>query len=144
LHTTLEENLRMIEQSVAFLKANGREVIFDAEHFFDGYAWNPSYALTSLDAAQRGGADCICLCETNGGAFLDQVAQVTAEVVQRLKARVGTHTHNDGGMAVANSIVAVQAGASWVQGPLIGFAERCGNANLSTVIANLHLNRGYT
>ena len=107
LHTTLEENLRMIEQSVAFLKANGREVIFDAEHFFDGYAWNPSYALASLDAAQRGGADCICLCETNGGAFPDQVAQVTAEVVQRLKAPVGIHTHNDGGMAVANSIVAV-------------------------------------
>lgn len=114
LHTTLEENLRMIEQSVAFLKANGREVIFDAEHFFDGYAWNPSYALASLEAAQRGGADCICLCETNGGAFPDQVAQVTAEAVQRLKAPVGIHTHNDGGMAVANSIVAVQAGASWV------------------------------
>lgn len=131
LHTTLEENLRMIEQSVAFLKANGREVIFDAEHFFDGYAWNPSYALASLEAAQRGGADCICLCETNGGAFPDQVAQVTAEVVQRLKAPVGIHTHNDGGMAVANSIVAVQAGASWVQGTLIGFGERCGNANLS-------------
>ena len=144
LHTTLEENLRMIEQSVAFLKANGREVIFDAEHFFDGYAWNPSYALASLDAAQRGGADCICLCETNGGAFPDQVAQVTAEAVRRLKAPVGIHTHNDGGMAVANSIVAVQAGASWVQGTLIGFGERCGNANLSTVIANLQLKRGYT
>ena len=136
LHTTLEENLRMIEQSVAFLKANGREVIFDAEHFFDGYAWNPSYALASLEAAQRGGADCICLCETNGGAFPDQVAQVTAEAVQRLKAPVGIHTHNDGGMAVANSIVAVQAGASWVQGTLIGFGERCGNANLSTVMAS--------
>ena len=142
LHTTLEENLRMIEQSVAFLKANGREVIFDAEHFFDGYAWNPSYALASLDAAQRGGADCICLCETNGGAFPDQVAQVTAEVVQRLKAPVGIHTHNDGGMAVANSIVAVQAGASWVQGTLIGFGERCGNANLSTIIPNLQLKLG--
>ena len=84
LHTTLEENLRMIEQSVAFLKANGREVIFDAEHFFDGYAWNPSYALASLEAAQRGGADCICLCETNGGAFPDQVAQVTTKKVYHM------------------------------------------------------------
>ena len=139
-----KRNLDIIRNSVAYLKRSMPEVYFDAEHFFDGYAWNPSYALASLEAAQRGGADCICLCETNGGAFPDQVAQVTAEAVRRLKVPVGIHTHNDGGMAVANSIVAVQAGASWVQGTLIGFGERCGNANLSTVIANLQLKRGYT
>ena len=139
IHTTLEENLRMIEETVAFLKENGREVIYDAEHFFDGYRHNPDYAVQTVLAAQRGGADSICLCETNGGAFPDEVFRIVGEVGKRLSVPIGIHTHDDSGMAVANSIMAVQAGAVCVQGTLIGIGERCGNANLSTVLSNLQL-----
>lgn len=143
IHTTLEENLRMIEETVAFLKRNGREVIFDAEHFFDGYKHHPEYAMQTLFAAERGGADSICLCETNGGAFPDEVYRIVSEVVKQVSVPIGIHTHDDGGMAVASSIMAVEAGAVFVQGTLIGFGERCGNANLSTVLSNLQLKRSY-
>lgn len=143
IHTTLEENLRMIEETVAFLKRNGREVIFDAEHFFDGYKHHPEYAMQTLFAAERGGADSICLCETNGGAFPDEVYRIVSEVVKQVSVPIGIHTHDDGGMAVASSIMAVEAGAVFVQGTLIGFGERCGNANLSTVLSNLQLKRNY-
>ena len=143
IHTTLEENLRMIEETVAFLKRNGREVIFDAEHFFDGYKRHPEYAMQTLFAAERGGADSICLCETNGGAFPDEVYRIVSEVVKQVSVPIGIHTHDDGGMAVASSIMAVEAGAVFVQGTLIGFGERCGNANLSTVLSNLQLKRNY-
>ena len=107
IHTTLEENLRMIEETVAFLKAHGKEVIFDAEHFFDGYKRNPDYAMQTLLAAQKGGADYICLCETNGGAFPDEVSRIVAQVLPQLRVPVGIHTHDDGGMAVASSVMAV-------------------------------------
>ena len=143
IHTTLEENLRMIEETVAFLKRNGREVIFDAEHFFDGYKHHPEYAMQTLFAAERGGADSICLCETNGGAFPDEVYRIVSEVVKQVSVPIGIHTHDDGGMAVASSVMAVEAGAVFVQGTLIGFGERCGNANLSTVLSNLQLKRNY-
>ena len=143
IHTTLEENLRMIEETVAFLKRNGREVIFDAEHFFDGYKRHPEYAMQTLFAAERGGADSICLCETNGGAFPDEVYRIVSEVVKQVSVPIGIHTHDDGGMAVASSVMAVEAGAVFVQGTLIGFGERCGNANLSTVLSNLQLKRSY-
>lgn len=143
IHTTLEENLQMIEETVAFLKRNGREVIFDAEHFFDGYKRHPEYAMQTLFAAERGGADSICLCETNGGAFPDEVYRIVSEVIKQVSVPIGIHTHDDGGMAVASSVMAVEAGAVFVQGTLIGFGERCGNANLSTVLSNLQLKRNY-
>lgn len=142
LETTQEENLRMIEESCRFLKSHGREVIFDAEHFFDGWKDDRSYAWEALRAAVRGGADIVCLCDTNGGAFPQEVERVVKEVVGKLSVPVAVHFHEDCGMATANSIVAVQAGASQVQGTLLGFGERCGNANLSTIIPSLQLKLG--
>ena len=142
LETTYEENLHMIQESCRFLKSHGREVLFDAEHFFDGWKDDPDYAWESLRAAVRGGADVVCLCDTNGGAFPQEVEQVVREVVRRLDVPVAVHFHEDCGMATANSIVAVQAGASQVQGTLLGFGERCGNANLSTIIPDLQLKLG--
>lgn len=142
LETTQEENLRMIEESCRFLKSHGREVIFDAEHFFDGWKDDRSYAWEALCAAVRGGADIVCLCDTNGGAFPQEVERVVKEVVGKLSVPVAVHFHEDCGMATANSIVAVQAGASQVQGTLLGFGERCGNANLSTIIPSLQLKLG--
>lgn len=143
IHTTLEENLAMIKDTVAFFKQKDKEVIFDAEHFFDGYKHNASYAMEALQAAVDGGADTICLCETNGGAFPDEVYKIVKAVCDKFSVPVGIHTHNDGDMAVANSIMAVEAGAAQVQGTLIGFGERCGNANLSAILANLQTKRGY-
>lgn len=143
IKTTLEENLRMIQETVAFFKEQGKEVIFDAEHFFDGYKANSQYALEALRAAVAGGADWLVLCETNGGAFPSEVAKITSTVLQTLQTKIGIHCHNDGGMAVANSIMAVEAGATQVQGTYIGVGERCGNANLSTIIGNLQLKKGY-
>lgn len=143
IKTTLEENLLMIEQTVAFLKSKGKEIIFDAEHFFDGYKSNKDYAISCLLAAEKGGADCICLCETNGGAFPDEVFEIVTDVCKKVKTEVGIHTHNDTAMAVANSVMAVYGGANHIQGTLIGFGERCGNANLSSIIANLQLKKGY-
>lgn len=143
LRTTDEENLSMIADTVRFFTERGRHVIFDAEHFFDGYAANPVYALRAVRTAWEAGAVCVCLCDTNGAAFPDRIAQVTAEVVKLCPVTVGIHTHDDVGCAVANAMAAVGAGAAHVQGTYIGFGERCGNTNLSTVIANLQLKRGY-
>jgi 2-isopropylmalate synthase len=145
LHTTLAENLAMISDTVRYLKAQGKEVVYDAEHFFDGYRANPDYAVQSLDAAALAGADCLCLCDTNGGNFPDFVGEVTKAIVARYPGRsIGIHCHNDCEMAVANSIVAIQAGATQVQGTINGIGERCGNANLCAVIPNLELKLGKT
>ncbi len=144
LCTTLEENLRMIEDSCRFLTQKSKQVFFDAEHFFDGYAANADYAMSALEAAVHGGAACLVLCDTNGGTFPDKIGKVTQEVGKRFPGvQVGIHTHNDRGMAVANSIAAVQAGATHVQGTYLGYGERCGNANLSTIIPNLQAALGY-
>ena len=142
LETTYEENFRMIEESCRFLKSHGREVIFDAEHFFDGWKDDPAFALEALRAALRGGADIVCLCDTNGGAFPGDVERVVQEVAAKIPVPIGVHFHEDCGMATANSVTAVLAGASQVQGTLLGFGERCGNANLSTIIPNLQLKLG--
>lgn len=139
LATTLEENLAMIAESVAFLKAEGLEVIYDAEHFFDGYKHNSRYALSTLHAAADAGADWIILCDTNGGMLPDQIKQVIAAVKSEITAPLGIHTHNDGELAVANSISAVNAGATQIQGTINGLGERCGNANLCSLIPNLQL-----
>jgi len=144
IRTTLPENLRMIEDTVRFFKNHGKEVIYDAEHFFDGYRDNPAYALETLHAAERGGADCLVLCDTNGGTFPDRIRTDIEEILPLVEAPLGIHSHNDSGLAVANSVSAVMAGATHVQGTYIGFGERCGNANLSTVIGNLQLKAGYT
>lgn len=144
LKTTLEENLKMIYDTVSFFKSKNKEVVFDAEHFFDGYKSNPEYAMKALKAACDAGADCICLCDTNGGSFPNEVFEITQKVVNEFKVDVGIHCHNDTGMAVANSIMAVQAGAKQVQGTLNGFGERSGNANICTIIPNLQLKLGYS
>jgi len=139
----LNQNLRMIEETVAFFKNKGKEVIYDAEHFFDGYKSNPKYAFTTLEAALCAGADWLVLCETNGGVFPDEVYDISKEVVKKFPVPLGIHSHDDGGMAVANSIMAVEAGIAQLQGTFLGLGERCGNANLSAIIPNLQLKRGY-
>ncbi len=140
LMVTPENNLEMIAQSVAFLKGQGKRVIFDAEHFFDGYAEDSNYAIAVLSAAFMSGADTLTLCDTNGATSMDKIFEITKRVAVIFDgAKIGIHTHNDTGMAVANTITAVKAGATHVQGTFLGFGERCGNANLSTVIANLKL-----
>ena len=143
LRTTLEENLRMIRDSVAFLKSTGREVIFDAEHFFDGYRANPDYTMATLQAALEGGADAVVLCDTNGGSLPWQVEDAVRAVVQKLTCPVGIHAHNDSELAVANSIAAVKAGATHVQGTMNGWGERVGNANLCSIIPSLQIKMGY-
>jgi len=142
IRTTLEENERMVLETLSFFKKMGKEVIFDAEHFFDGYIANPEYAFRVLKAAVEGGADCLVLCDTNGGCFPNTVYEVVKKVRETFKIKIGIHAHDDCGMAVANSIMAVEAGAEHVQGTYIGFGERCGNANLSTVIPNLQIKKG--
>ena len=139
LRTTLIENLAMIADSIAFLKAQGKEVVFDAEHFFDGYKANPEYALSTLQAAHDAGADVLCLCDTNGGTFPDEVFSITQKVVKTFDCKIGIHCHNDCEMAVANSVAAVKAGAVQVQGTINGIGERCGNANLCSIIPNVQL-----
>ena len=139
LRTTLDENLAMIGDSIAFLKAQGKEVVFDAEHFFDGYKANSAYALKTLQAARDAGADVLCLCDTNGGTFPDEVFAITQKVVEKFDCQIGIHCHNDCEMAVANSVAAVKAGASQVQGTINGIGERCGNANLCAIIPNVQL-----
>ena len=141
LKTTLDENLAMIRDTVAYARKHSERVIYDAEHFYDGWRANREYALATVAAAAEAGADTIALCDTNGGRFPEEIAAATAEVVKLLgkRAAVGVHTHNDSGLAVANSLAAVRAGAAHVQGTLVGFGERCGNANLSTILANLQL-----
>ena len=143
LQTTLDENLRMISESVAFLKAQGLEVVFDAEHFFDGYKANPDYALACIHAAAEAGADSIDLCETNGGALPFEVGEITTAAISALpEQRFGIHCHNDSGCAVANTLSAVRAGATQVQGTVNGYGERVGNADLLTIIADLELKMG--
>jgi len=139
LRTSLDNNLRMIEESVAFLVAQGRHVIFDAEHFFDGYRADPSYAVEALRAASRGGASTLTLCDTNGGSLPWQVEQTVRTVRSQLTTPLGVHAHDDTGCGVANSLAAVFAGAHQVQGTINGIGERCGNANLSVIIPNLEL-----
>jgi 2-isopropylmalate synthase len=145
LRATLDENLEMIRDTVAYLKKQGRNVIYDAEHFFDGFKANKEYALKSLQAAVEGGASVLALCETKGGCMPDECHQITAQVVEKYgkPCTIGIHTHNDCGLAVANTILAVEAGATHVQGTFLGFGERTGNANLSTIIANLQIKMGY-
>ncbi|MEM7234351.1 MAG: citramalate synthase, partial [Planctomycetota bacterium] len=143
--TTLEENLRMIRESVSYLRENGREVIYDAEHFFDGYKDDAEYAMSTLAAAHEGGAPCLVLCDTNGGTLPDELRGIVRTVVERFPdARIGIHTHNDSGVANANSLVAVEEGAVHIQGTFNGLGERCGNADLTSIIPNLLLKMGRT
>lgn len=142
LRVSEDDNLRMIEDSFAFLKKHGREAFFDAEHFFDGYACNPAYALAALRAALNGGADLVILCDTNGGAMPWEIEAVVREVQAATDARAGIHTHNDGELGVANALAAVRAGAVQVQGTMNGWGERVGNCNLCSVIPNLQLKMG--
>lgn len=143
IKTSLKENLEMIKESVSFFKKKGKEVIFDAEHFFDGVKSNPKFAFETLRAAVESGTDWLVLCETNGGTFPREVYEITKKVAKQFSIAIGIHCHNDGGMAVANTIMAVEAGATQIQGTFIGFGERCGNANLSTIIPNLQIKKGY-
>jgi 2-isopropylmalate synthase len=143
LGTDLEENLRMIADSVAVCKAAGREVFYDAEHFFDGYKANPEYAVRALQAAEKAGAKCVILCDTNGGTMPEQVAERVRAIRQAVRCDIGIHTHNDCDLAVANTLAAIREGATQVQGTMNGIGERCGNVDLVSVIANLALKYGY-
>jgi 2-isopropylmalate synthase len=143
LKTNLDENISMIYDTVKFFKDNGKEVVFDAELFFEGYKENPEYAMRALKAAFEAGADSLCLCDTTGGSLPNEIYEITLRVVKEFNIPIGIHCHNDNGMAVANSIMAVQAGAVQVQGTINGLGERCGNANLCTLIPNLQLKMGY-
>lgn len=144
IRTTPEENLAMIEDTVRHLVENGKTVFYDAEHFFDGYVDNPEYALQTLEAAKRGGASNLSLCETNGGKMVHEVAEITAAVIKAFPDfSIGVHCHNDCGLGVAVSLAGVSAGASLVQGTINGYGERNGNANLTTIIPNLFLKMGY-
>ncbi|HEX9997673.1 MAG TPA: citramalate synthase [Abditibacterium sp.] len=142
LRVSLDENLRMIEESVAWVKSQGRRVFFDGEHSFDGFRANPEYAMKVWEAAANGGAEFIVLCDTNGGAMPDYIQEVTKKALQ-IGIAVGIHTHNDCELGVANALAGVAAGATQVQGVINGFGERCGNCNLTSVIANLTLKLGY-
>ena len=142
LGTTPEENLAMISDTVAFLKSKGKKVIFDAEHYFDGFKDNADYAIQVLQTAEKAGASVLVLCDTNGGCFPEEIAEITAKSKAAVKAKIGIHCHNDSGCAVACTLAAVKAGAVHVQGTFIGIGERCGNTNLSTVIPNLQLKMG--
>ena len=145
IRTTSEENLAMIEDSVRYLTENGRTIIYDAEHFYDGFKGNATYALQTLEAAVRGGATNLTLCDTNGGTMVDEIKDITAQVTQRFPdVPIGVHCHNDTGLGVAVSLAGVQAGATLVQGTINGYGERNGNANLTTIIPNLSLKMGYT
>ena len=137
LKTTAEENLNMIEDTCRFLKNENKEVIYDAEHFFDGYKTNPEYALETLKAAYNGGADTLVLCDTNGGCLSNEIFDITQHVLSLFNIPIGVHTHNDSDTGVANAMEAVRAGAVQVQGTINGFGERCGNCNLVSVIANI-------
>jgi 2-isopropylmalate synthase len=139
LRTTLEENLRMIADSVGLMRSAGRQVIYDAEHFFDACRANAEYAMRTLRAAEEAGASVLVLCDTNGGSLPEHIAQVTELVRRQTSARVGIHTHNDAGLALANALAAVRAGADHVQGTINGVGERCGNVDLLAVVANLVL-----
>jgi len=141
LKTDLQENLAMIKDSIKFLRQGGQRVFLDAEHFFDGYRANPAYALEVVRVAAEAGADVIALCDTNGGMLPDELSDVVAKVISDSAARIGIHCHNDTGCAIANSLAAVAAGASHIQGTLNGYGERTGNADLIAIIANLQLKK---
>ncbi|HEX5386535.1 MAG TPA: citramalate synthase [Gemmatimonadales bacterium] len=143
LETSRDENLRMIGDSVAFFKQLGREVIYDAEHFFDGWALDAEYALATICAAGDAGADWVVLCDTNGGALPDTIADTICRVRDRFATPLGIHPHNDAGLAVANALAAVRAGCRQVQGTINGYGERCGNVDLVPVVANLQLKLGH-
>ena len=144
LETSRPENLRMIGESVAFFRNLGREVVYDAEHFFDGWRLDPEYALATLRAAADAGADWLVLCDTNGGSLPETVRDAVTAVRERLETPLGIHPHNDAGLAVANALAAVQGGCTQVQGTINGYGERCGNVDLVPVIANLQLKLGHT
>lgn len=144
LNITPEENLELISGSISSLKSHGKEVIYDAEHFFDGYKDSPEYALKTLRAAESAGADVIVLCDTNGGTMTHEVTDIVREVRKEIKTPIGIHSHNDCELGVANAVAAVEAGAVHVQGTINGYGERCGNANLCSVIPNLQLKLGYS
>jgi len=139
---TLKENLSMIYDSVAYLRSQGREVIYDAEHFFDGYKNNPEYAIDTIEAAVTGGADVVVLCDTNGGTLTFETEEIMGKVCPKIPVKVGIHAHNDCGLAVANTLAAVRLGAVMIQGTVNGYGERCGNADLTSVIPNLQLKMG--
>lgn len=142
LKTTLNENLKMIEESIRYLRKKKKEVFFDAEHFFDGYKENPEYAIQVLKTAERAGASVLVLCDTNGGTLTTEILDIISKVKSEIEAPLGIHTHNDSGLAVANSIAAVEAGCSHIQGTINGYGERCGNADLCIIIPNLQLKLG--
>ena len=143
MQNTKKENLAMIKESIAYLLSHGREVLYDAEHFFDGYKADPDYALKTLEAAVEGGTNCLVLCDTNGGSLPCDIETITRKAIEHFKKRpdliFGIHTHNDCAMAVANSVTAVHAGATMVQGTVNGYGERCGNADLTAIIPILAL-----
>jgi len=140
----IEENLEIIHNSVLFLKKHTDKVFFDAEHFFDGYKDNPEFAIKCLKAAESAGSDCLVLCDTNGGCLPNEIRKIINDVMKKVKAPVGIHVHNDSDCAVASSLAAVDAGAMQVQGTINGLGERCGNANLCSVIPNLQIKAGYS
>jgi 2-isopropylmalate synthase len=144
LGITESENLKLISETVKYLKDHGREVVYDAEHFFDGYIADSEFALRTLEAAKESGADILCLCDTNGGVLTGRLTEIVADVRRRFDGVLGIHVHNDSDVAVANTIAAVEMGVTHVQGCLNGYGERCGNANLASVIANLELKLGHT
>jgi 2-isopropylmalate synthase len=143
LHITEEENLELISDSVSYLKKNGKEVIYDAEHFFDGFKSDKAYAIKTLQAAHKAGADIIVLCDTNGGTMPWEVSDFVEEVKKHIDGPIGIHTHNDCELGTANSLAAIQHGAVQVQGTVNGYGERCGNANLCAIIPNLQIKMGY-
>jgi 2-isopropylmalate synthase len=143
LRTTLPENLKAIRETIEFLKKRAEQVFYDAEHFFDGFKRNPKYAMKTLVAAMDGGADCLILCDTNGGSLPSEVGKIVRTVRKTIRIPLGIHTHNDSEMAVANTLVAVENGVTQVQGTINGYGERCGNANLCSIIPNLELKMGY-
>jgi 2-isopropylmalate synthase len=142
IETELEENLAMIRDSVAYMKEQGKEVVYDAEHFFDGFKANREYALATIAAAESAGADFVVLCDTNGGSLPWEIEEIVTEVVGLVKASIGIHTHDDGGCGVANSLAAVRAGATMVQGTINGYGERVANADLTTILPDLQLKMG--
>ncbi len=142
LETTPEENLAMIADTVAYFKRHGRTVFYDAEHFFDGFKLNADYSLQTLRAAAEAGADCLVLCDTNGGLLTAELTEIVALVRRELPTQLGIHCHNDADVAVANSLAALSAGVTQVQGTINGYGERCGNANLLSIIANLKVKLG--
>lgn len=142
LETSLEENLAMIADSISFMKSEGRRVFFDAEHFFDGYKSDDEYAIQSVRTAAESGAECVVLCDTNGGVLPREIAEIVTAVRQETNVALGVHTHNDADTAVAGALAAVEAGVTQIQGTINGYGERCGNANLLSIIADLKLKMG--